>query len=213
VNSKPRHMKLYMVGCLAGILVLGLFLVAAVWASKDTRPDYQGYDLTNTWFDGKPFNYYREMFANPSLKPQEIGTFQRFPEHSVPRTGVEPEVPNTFNAQGALRDQVPKNPAQATALSIEKGRKLYNIYCAACHAKDGLANTPVTKKGMPAPPIKALLPIQTEAHLYNKIRYGGPIMPTYGFQTSRNDRNDQIKRWKSPWTSLPAAPSTRRRRW
>ncbi|MEE8434045.1 MAG: cytochrome c [bacterium] len=191
-------MRLYMVGCLAGILVLGLFIVAAVWASTDSRPDYQGYDITAPWFDGKPFNYYREMIDNPSIKPQEIGTFQRFPEHSVPRTGVEPEVPNTFNAQGALRDLIPKNPTQATAASIKKGRKLFNIYCAACHGKDGLADTPVVKKGMPAPAINALVSVFSGAHLYNKIRYGGPIMPTFGFQTSQSDRWDMVNYLKSP---------------
>lgn len=197
MNSKRRQVRIYLVGCLAGFLVLGLFLVAAVWGSTETRPDYQNFDLAAPWFDGKPFEYYLEMFNSPGIKPQEVGTFQRFPELSVPRSGVEPEVPNTFNDKGALRDQIPKNPARATADSIKKGRKLYNIYCAACHAQDGNAGTPVTKKGMPAPPIKALLPIQTEAHLYNKIRYGGPIMPTYGFQTSRSDRWDMVNYMKS----------------
>ena len=199
MNSKRRHMRLYMVGCLAGLLVLGLFLVAVVWASTGSRPDYQRFDLTAPWFDGKSFNYYRDMIDNPSVKPQEIGTFQRFPKQSVPRTGVEPGVPNTANEQGVLlRDQIPENPTQATAASIASGRKLYNIYCAACHGKDGLANTPVAKKGMPAPPIKAFAPTQTEAHLYNKIRYGGPIMPTYGFQTSQSDRWDMVNYMKSP---------------
>lgn len=198
MNSKRRRMKLYMVGCLAGLLVFGLFVVAVVWASTGSRPDYQKFDLTAPWFDGKPFDYYLDMFNNPSIKPQEVGTFQQFPLDSVPRTGVEPEVPNTFNAQGALRDRIPKNPTQATAVSIKNGRKLYDIYCAACHGKDGMADTPVVKKGMPAPPIKGLVPIQTEAHLYNKIRYGGPIMPTYGFQTSRNERWDMVNYMKSP---------------
>lgn len=198
MSSKRGNAKLYMMGCLAGLMVFGLFLAAVVWASASNRPDYLGYDLTAPWFDGKSFNFYRDMIDNPSLKPQETGTFQRFPLQSVPRTGVEPAIPNTFNAQGALRDQIPRNPARATAASIAKGRNLYNIFCGACHGDDGKAGTPVVKKGMPAPPIQAMLPTLSDAHLYNKIRYGGPIMPTYGFQTSQSDRWDMVNYLKSP---------------
>ena len=198
MNSKRRHLKLYLVGCLAGLLVLGLFLVAVVWASTASRPDYQGFDLTAPWFDGKSFEYYLEMFNSPSIKPQEVGTFQRFPEHSVPRTGVEPDVPDIINDQGLLRVQMPKNPSQATAASIARGRKMFNIYCAACHARDGMGNTPVTQKGIYSISIKPLFPFLTEAHLYNKIRYGGTAMPAYGFQTTKSERWDMVNYVKSP---------------
>ncbi len=50
---------------------------------------------------------------------------------------------------------------------------------------------------MPAIPIKPLVVAFTEAHLYNKIRYGGPIMPPYGFQTTRKERWDMVNYMKS----------------
>ena len=37
----------------------------------------------------------------------------------------------------------------------------------------------------------------SEAHLYNKIRYGGPIMPAYGFQTSQTERWNMVNYMKS----------------
>jgi mono/diheme cytochrome c family protein len=197
VNSDRRPTKLYLAGCLAGLLTIALFLVAVVWAAERSRPDYQGYDLARPWFDGKPWDWMLDMFNQPSIKPQEEGSIQRFPTDSVPRTGVEPEVPNVANAAGLLRDQVPLNPTRATAASLAHGRAVYNIYCAACHGQDGKAQTPVAAKGMPTVPIDALRLAFTEPHLYNKIRYGGPIMPAYGFQTSQVERWDIVNYLKS----------------
>jgi mono/diheme cytochrome c family protein len=197
VNSKRGQAKIYLVGCLAGLAVVGLFLIAVVWAAGNSRPDYQGYDLSRPWFDGKKWDWFLDMFNAPSIKPQEVGTFQRFPSQSVPRTGVEPEVPNTTNESGLLRDQVPLNPTQATPVSLARGRSLFVIYCGACHGPDGKSQTPVAALGMPAVPIDSLRLVFSEAHLYNKIRYGGPIMPAYAFQTSQQDRWDMVNYMKS----------------
>lgn len=200
MNSEKSHARVYLVGCLAGLLTICLFVaVVVVWA-KDQRPrppDYQGYNLDRPWFDGKSWDWMMDMVNQPSIKPQEVGTFEQFPVDSVPRTGVEPEVPNVSNANGLLRDQMPANPVKATEASIADGRKIFNIYCAACHGQDGKAQTPVAAKGMPAVPIDALRLAFSEAHLYNKMRYGGPIMPSYGFQTSQKERWDMVNYLKS----------------
>ena len=191
--------KVVLVGCLAGLMVIGMFVAAVVWAADKQRPDYQGFDLNRPWFDGKPWDWMLDMFNQPSLKPQEEGMIQHFPRDSVPRDGVEVEVPNTMHSDGArmLRDVIPANPTTATPDSIANGRKMYNIYCAACHGQDGKAGTPVTMKGMPAPAIDSMIPVFSEAHFYNKIRYGGPLMPAYGFQTSQAERWDIVNYLKS----------------
>jgi mono/diheme cytochrome c family protein len=76
---------------------------------------------------------------------------------------------------------------------------LYNTYCAACHGTDGLANTVAVQKGVPAPPIVAIVKIFTaQSHLYNKIKYGSffqeprGFMPAFGAQTSVRDRWDMV---------------------
>jgi mono/diheme cytochrome c family protein len=192
-------MRVYLLGCLAALLAIGLFLVAVVWAQESRRPaDYQGYDLSRPWFDGKSWAWFLDMFNAPSIKPQQVGTFQRFPTDSVPRNGVEPEVPNVTNAAGLLRDQSPQNPTQATPESLANGKRIYDIYCAACHGVDGKSQTPVAARGMPAVPIDQLRLVFSEAHLYNKIRYGQPIMPAYGFQTTQAERWDMVNYLKSP---------------
>ena len=201
MNSNRGYRKVYLVGCLAGLVTVALFVaVVAVWAASGNRhpADYQGYDLSAPWFDGKSWDWMLDMFNGPGIKPQEVGTFQTFPSQSVPRSGMEPEVPNVTNAAGLLRDQIPQNPTQATPESIADGRKIFNIYCAACHGQDGKAQTPVAARGMPAVPIDTLRLAFSEAHLYNKIRYGQPIMPAYGFQTTQAERWDIVNYLKSP---------------
>ena len=179
------------------ISLVGIF-IADAWAAHDTNKEESDYSDSRPWFDGKPFPYFLDMFNQPSIKPQEEGTFQAFPTDSVPRSGLEPFIELAAMVDGQLqRDLVPTNPTTPTADSITRGRVLYEVYCAVCHGKEGNAGTPVTLRGMPAPPIQFLLPVLSDAHLYNKIRLGGPIMPAYGFQTSQGDRWDMVNYMKS----------------
>jgi mono/diheme cytochrome c family protein len=183
-----------------------LMVVGAIWlavASADQpatpeAPDYQGYNLKRPWYTGKSWPWFLDMVDQQSVKPQEVGTFQNFPDHSVPRTGVEPFIgPDATSGGKPTRDVLPKNPVQATAQSLAHGKFLFETYCAACHANNGMGMTPVTQKGIPPIPIAVMVPTLSEAHIYNKALYGGAIMPSYGFQTSAKDRWDIVNYVKS----------------
>lgn len=198
MNSDRRFSKWWFaLAALLCLFVLGAFAWAA---NKEVREPalYSRYDENAPWFDGLHWDWFLDMFNQPSLKPQEEGTIQNFPTQSVPRQGVEPVIPATEMIGNQLRrDLEPTNPTKATPESIARGRFIYNTYCAVCHAQNGMAGTPVAQKGMPAPPIAPLLPVLTEPHLYNKARYGGPLMPTYGFQTTQQERWDLVNYMKS----------------
>jgi mono/diheme cytochrome c family protein len=185
-----------------GLAAIGAIWFAVAWAAAQPAqdaPDYQGYDLKRPWFTGKAWPWFLDMVNQPSIKPQEVGTLQNFPADSVPRTGVEPFLaPEAKTGNQLSRDVLPKNPVQATPESIARGKFLYETYCAACHAVNGMGVTPVTQKGMPPVPVKLMVPALSEAHLYNKALYGGVIMPSYGFQTSAKDRWDIANYMKSP---------------
>jgi len=196
-----------------------LVLICVVWGSSlyaaDRYPYFdpqRGYNIkedNRPWYDGKFYPYWNDMFNGKSIKPQEQGTYQKFPEQSVPvrrvlgkmKTIYDPVVPE------GERWSKPKNPGKATPASIVKGRWLFNTYCAICHGQDGLANTVPVQKGMPAPPIAGIFASKSpemETHLYNKIRYGSffqnprGVMPAYGFQTSVKDRWDMVNYMMSP---------------
>ena len=141
------------------VSILALFLLTtATVGAMDQYPYFdpqKGYgieDDARPWFDGKDYPYFREMYNGKSLKPQEEGSYQRFPEKSVPVRVVlgkivkiyDPFIPAVFGdgagTKGNPREFIPKNPTQATADSIKRGQALFNTYCAACHGEDGQQN-------------------------------------------------------------------------
>ena len=209
---KPAS-KIYLFGSLLAFLVLYASTVSAMEQYPYFDPQ-QGYGIENDaspWFDGKDYPYFREMYDGKSLKAQEEGSYQDFPKNSVPVRIVlgkvvkiyDPFIPavsgDGSGIKGNPRECSPKNPTQPSADSVERGKGLYNTYCAACHGEDGQSQTVVVEKGVPAPPITAFFKMPTATpHLYNKIKYGSffqqprGFMPSYGAQTSVRDRWDMV---------------------
>jgi mono/diheme cytochrome c family protein len=199
VNIRARRIRV-LLGAAAGVAAAGAVWLLVAWAKPPAQvaPDYQDYDLTRPWFSKQTWAWFLDMVNQPSIKPQEVGTIQVFPLDSVPRGGVEPFIAADAKTGSQLtRDVLPKNPVPATPESIARGKVLFDIYCAACHAVNGMGLTPVTQKGLPPVPIAVMFPGLTEAHLYNKALYGGVLMPSYGFQTSAKDRWDIVNYAKS----------------
>jgi len=209
---KTNSVKFIFLSTLASLLLVSLTARAAdQYPYSDPQ---KGYGIENDgkpWFDGKDYPYFKEMYDGKSIKPQEEGSYQKFPNKSVPVKSVLGKIVKVFDPfipaivgdgsgeKGNPREFRPKNPTQPTSDSIVRGRALFNTYCAACHGGDGLSQTVVVEKGVPAPPITAFFKIPTAAsHLYNKIKYGSffqeprGFMPAYGAQTSVRDRWDMV---------------------
>ena len=203
----------YLYGSLLAFLLLSASTVSAMeqYPYFDPQQGYGIKDDASPWFDGKDYPFFREMYDGKSLKPQEEGSYQKFPKSSVPvrvilGKGVkiyDPFIPavagDGSGVKGNPREFSPKNPTQSSVDSVQRGQALYNTYCAACHGEDGQSQTVVVEKGVPAPPITAFFQMPTAApHLYNKIKYGSffqeprGFMPSYGAQTSVRDRWDMV---------------------
>jgi len=205
------------------LFLLTLSLGTIGWANPPNRPysdPYKGgYNFkgdATPWFDGKDYPFYSDMFDGKGIKPQSEGTYQQFPKGSVPvKLTLGKLDKSVYEAilPFAERELKPQNPTKATPESIAKGRVLFNTYCAVCHGKSGKADTPVAQKAQGKlaiyPGIDLLIKAFGEPHLYNKIRYGSyyntgtyqptpGLMPSYGAQTSSQDRWDMVNYMKSP---------------
>lgn len=143
-----------------------------------------------------------DMYDQRSIKPQEPGSMQNFPLHSVTTSGIVIEDPNaeiTWFATEMDAATATKNPFPATPESLANGMHKYDTFCRGCHGDGrtfndmGSAKSKVNEKGMMAPAILVMTPGFTDGYLYNKIKYAsGAIMPPLGYATSDKERWDII---------------------
>ncbi len=125
-----------------------------------------------------------DMMNQPSIKPQE-GTMTPFPRRSVPVSGI----PTTVASREETRNMV--NPVAASEASIKKGRKLFKIYCAACHGLTGKADSPVSAKVGAIDLTDGYVQNDlSEGWLWGTITFGSYVMPAYGVVTDQGGSND-----------------------
>lgn len=203
------------------IFLMMLPFAFSAWGNSPNNPyddpKKGGYNFKNDarpWFDGKDYPFFLDMYDGKGIKPQEEGTYQKFPKGSVPVSFALGKIKSIYEPilPFAEREIKPQNPTKPTEDSIARGRVLFNTYCSVCHGKAGKANTPVAMKALGIlaipPDIVPLIKAFGEPHLYNKIRYGSyyntgayqatpGLMPPYGFQTSSQDRWDMVNYMKS----------------
>ncbi|WP_455220669.1 c-type cytochrome [Kaarinaea lacus] len=116
----------------------------------------------------------QDMMNQPSIKPQE-GQMYPFPKRSIPVFGIPTKVPNREAAKEL------KNPIPASAESIKQGRRLFRIYCAACHGLSGKADSPVSGKIGAIDLTDDYVQINlTEGWIWGTITFGSFVMPAYG---------------------------------
>jgi mono/diheme cytochrome c family protein len=106
------------------------------------------------------------------------------PEGTVPITGGEAD--NSLMTDEEAATLV--NPRSRSLVSVQNGKKQFEIYCITCHGKSGLGDGPVSMMGEITGPFIGVLPIsgpasvakvRSEGHIYNTIRYGRRRMPPY----------------------------------
>ena len=143
---------------------------------------------TGCWEQVHP-KWFSAMKEQPAVQHQEGRAPWTPPENTVPAGGIVPRLP----ADSPLFDnplQAPEgnelvNPFELGEASLARGKRMYNAYCAACHAPDGTSNpqqAPVAlalaRAGAFPNPLGSSVGY-SDGQLYNKIRYGKPNMPAY----------------------------------
>jgi mono/diheme cytochrome c family protein len=108
----------------------------------------------------------------------------RAPPPGAVSIAAEPEL--TRDEAGKLLT----NPLPASAETLARGKRLFDVYCAVCHGATGVGDGPVAGKfgmGPKLPPLFAFA-VRPDGHLYGTIRNGGFIMPAYGDSLSVEER-------------------------
>ena len=144
----------------------------------------------------------------------EAVSYETYSEHDVFKGGVEAqipakgsikrgfvpyEIPNTPEGY-ALAKATLKSPLDSVSLNPEKGKELFNIYCAICHGDkgDGKGNLVVKEKFLGVPSYKDRE--ITEGSVFHVITYGLNSMGSHANQLSQQERwqvTDYVLKLKS----------------
>lgn len=152
--------------------------------------------MATSCFDKAKPNY--QFFPNM----YEAVSYETYSEHDVFKGGVEAqlpakgsikrgfvpyEIPNTPEGY-ALAKATLKSPLDSLSLNPEKGKELYNIYCAICHGEkgDGKGNLVVREKFLGVPNYKDRE--ITEGSIFHVVTYGLNSMGSHANQLSQQER-------------------------
>jgi mono/diheme cytochrome c family protein len=133
-----------------------------------------------------------DMANQISIKPQHgPDSIRPFPQRSVPMAGTKALI-HVHDRDGALN--LP-NPNPASAESVGRGRKFFEIFCTPCHGKSGTGDGPVGEKflirpfDLTADREQKELP---EGYIFGTVSFGGALMPAYGNDLSPSETWDLV---------------------
>ena len=129
---------------------------------------------------------YKSFSANPNFGDGK--TLQEPPEGTIAR-GAHPlhygSAPDEAMRAGRELMAPPGSPA-----AIDRGARLYQIYCQPCHGGAGKGDGAVAMRGFPAPPsLLADHAMQlADGQMFHIVTYGQKNMPAYAAQIPTEDR-------------------------
>lgn len=135
--------------------------------------------------------YMPHMNTTPNMKAQRgydgngNGTSMMMPPENTIARGHKPyRIESVEEAEAKLSNPLPLN-----RLTIERGQKIYNIYCITCHGPRGYGDGPIVN---PFPIPKSLQSPDMlrwkDGHLFHVITKGQGVMPSYAQQIQPMDR-------------------------
>ncbi|MBU3820903.1 cytochrome c [Flavobacteriaceae bacterium XHP0103] len=163
------------------ITAVAIVLISVVSCKKDTRPNYQ---FMPNMYESVGYETYGEnaMFEN--------GMEARTPvEGSVPRGYVPFDIENTLEGYELAKETL-KSSLDSTQVDLDRGKALYDVYCAICHGTkgDGQGNLVKREKILGIPSYDDAGRAITEGSIYHTIHYGKNAMGSYANQLSIEER-------------------------
>ncbi|AXT61216.1 cytochrome c [Aquimarina sp. AD10] len=164
------------------ILAAAVVMISVVSCQKDTKPNYQ---YMPNMYESVGYETYGEygVFG-------ENGQEAKLPaEGSIPRGWMPYDFENSNEGYQLAKDTL-KNPIRYTKENEEKGKELYNIYCAICHGDKGNGKGTLVKreKILGVPSYDDAGRAITEGSIYHVMYYGINSMGSYASQTNEHER-------------------------
>jgi mono/diheme cytochrome c family protein len=153
------------------------------------------------FFVSLPFiEFFNDMAVQPKGKTQGLYSRLTPPERVVERPPVEGALPHDYvpyrltgndDAAAQRAGAALTNPVPVTMDNLQRGRKIYHIYCITCHGEFGLGNGPVVGPNrFPAPPSLHTETARNfrDGYIFHLITRGRGNMPAYADQIETLDR-------------------------
>lgn len=191
-------------------IVLGLMLAAVVLLAAAAQVDHSrpNYELLPAMKRSPASDAYaaNDVFANGrTLQTPVAGVIARgeLPLHYA----ATPE--DAQRAGDELQNPFNHADAQWLEASVERGARVYAVFCIACHGPSGAGDGPVAQRGFPPPP-----PLPTgksaqmkDGQLFHILTYGQGSMAPMAAQLTRDRRWDVVNFVRSLQISADAPPA------
>jgi len=135
--------------------------------------------------------WFSTMHTGIAIQPYKTAVPRPPVPGTVPVTGAEPPLP--INRENLPAIDALENPVERTAVSLERGKARYEVFCLPCHGVAGAGDGPVDEKLLVTPSLLTEQARQyTDGYLYAIVRHGRLLMPAYGDRIPGDDRWDVV---------------------
>lgn len=144
-----------------------------------------------------PFQPWSDMVAQPKQEPQAGNTFfadgraQRPPPEGAVPWGRDARAPDPrFARSAADHYTATKIPVRLDRALLQKGQRVFNVYCALCHGRAGDGQGITSRFGMINPPSyhDERLQKMPAGEIFRVITEGKGLMGPYGGKIRLDDR-------------------------
>ncbi|KJD32689.1 cytochrome C [Tamlana nanhaiensis] len=161
------------------IIVIAVAFVA-VSCKKDSAPNYQ---FMPNMYESAGYETYGEAAFKNGVEAQLPA------EGSIPRGFVPFDIENSTEGYELAKATL-NSPLDSTAVDLERGKALYNIYCGICHGTkgDGQGNLVKREKILGIPSYDDAGRAINAGSIYHTIYYGKNAMGSYANQLNEEER-------------------------
>ncbi len=163
-------------------ITLSIFVLVALFSCNDNRKRSAQYMADTDMYRPVPYETYG---TNPNFKDNLSS--QKPVVGTIARGQVPYDYPNTNEAYEEAKLNL-KSPLDSVTVDLNRGKNLYNIYCAVCHGRTGNAQSILSERdkfnGVPNFKDREI----TEGSIYHVIMYGKGVMGSHASQLRDEER-------------------------